>query len=68
MLIDRFEIERKQNDLFFSSHPQSALSPIRRSASRILTYWPPNPEYRFKFQLREQADKATMPETLHNKN
>ena len=56
----RIEMERKQKDLFFASHPQSPLAPQDRRAFPGLAYWPPNPEYRFELRLLEYYDKGAI--------
>ena len=56
----RVEMERRQKDLFFASHPQSPLSLQDRRAFQGLAYWPPDPNYRFELRLHKYDDKAAI--------
>ena len=56
----RIEMERKQKDRFFVSHPQSPLPRQHRRAFRGLAYWPPNPDCRFELTFFEYYDKEAI--------
>jgi len=51
------EMERKQKNLFYASHPQSPLLPEDRRAFQGLSYWPPDPEYRYELRINEHDEK-----------
>ncbi len=56
----RIEMERKQKDLFFASHPQSPLPLQDRRAFRGLAYWPPDSGYRLRLELHEYVEKEVV--------
>ncbi|MGD2176109.1 MAG: DUF1684 domain-containing protein [Candidatus Brocadiaceae bacterium] len=53
----RIEVERRQKDSFFASHPGSPLPVQDRRAFEGLAYWPPDPAYRFELALHTHAEK-----------
>jgi len=57
---ERLEMERREKDWFFASHPQSPLSLQDRRAFRGLAYWPPDADYRFELELHQHEDREVM--------
>lgn len=56
----RVEAERRQKDLFFASHPHSPIPWGDRELFKGLTYYPPDPEYRFAVRLHEYDAKEVI--------
>jgi len=53
----RVQMQRREKDLFFASHPQSPLSPEHRRAFPGLAYWPPDAEYHYELKMNEHDEK-----------
>ena len=54
------ELERREKDLFFATHWQSPIPMKDRMKFRGLSYFPPNPDYRFELELHEHKDKKIL--------
>ena len=50
--------EREEKDAFFSIHPNSPVPLEDRDGFDGLSYYPPNPEYRFELALHEHDEKT----------
>jgi len=57
---ERLEMERKEKDWFFASHPQSPLPLRDRGAFQGLAYWPADADYRFELELHEHDEKEVI--------
>ena len=56
----QIEVERKRKDAFFARHWQSPIPPKERKRFQGLSYYPPDPDYRFELELREHEEKKTI--------
>lgn len=57
----QLELERQQKDQFFMIHPQSPLSMEARSKLKGgLSYYPPDPAYRFELELHKHANQEML--------
>jgi len=54
------EIERKIKDRFFAENWQSPIPPEDRSKFNSLSYYSPDPNYRFEIELNEHNNKKTV--------
>ena len=54
------ERARKEKDVFFKLYPQSPIPYDERSSFNGLSYYPPNPEYRFELELHEHEKKEKL--------
>lgn len=52
--------QRKEKDLFFGTHPQSPIPGPEQRDFRGLSYFPPDPGYRFVLDLHESREKDTI--------
>lgn len=57
---NEIKMERKQKDIFFSSHPQSPIIAEETLGFEGLVYYPPDQKYRFELELHEHATKDTV--------
>ena len=56
----KIEQERKQKDMFLSSHYQSPIPFEQRQQFTGLNYYPPDPDYRFELELNEHEEKKKL--------
>ncbi len=49
--------QRYKKDRFFAQHPQSPIPSEERARFKELTYYPPDPDYRFELKLYEYGHK-----------
>ncbi len=54
------EKERREKDVFFATHPDSPIPLDQRVTFRGLSYYPPNPKYRFIVPLHEHKEKKVI--------
>lgn len=55
--VERIEGEREEKDRFFADHPQSPIPADSRESFDGLSYFDPDPTYRFEVPLSEHAEK-----------
>jgi uncharacterized protein (DUF1684 family) len=58
--LDDLKRHRADKDEFFGDHPQSPIPPDQREDFEGLTYFDPNPDYRFEVEIREHETKQTI--------
>ena len=58
--LDELEQHRADKDEFFREHPQSPIPHDQREAFEGLTYFEPDPDYRFEVESREHETKETI--------
>lgn len=51
---------RKEKDIFFATSPESPIPREEREFFRGLSYFPPDPSYRFELDLHEHDNKETV--------
>lgn len=54
---EELEWERREKDRFFVLNQQSPIPPEERSKFKGLSYYPPDPNFRFELELHEHGDK-----------
>ncbi|KPK75115.1 MAG: hypothetical protein AMJ89_04815 [candidate division Zixibacteria bacterium SM23_73] len=56
----RLDAQRQGKDRFFGQHWQSPIPSEERASFERLTYYPPDPDYRFELKLHEHGHKQIM--------
>ncbi|MFB6219690.1 MAG: DUF1684 domain-containing protein, partial [Halobacteriaceae archaeon] len=49
--------QRERKDEYFGDHPHSPIPPDERESFDGLSYYPPDPDYRFELELHEHDQK-----------
>lgn len=58
--LDRLKRRREAKDHFFEDDPRSPIPAEDRPGFRGLDYYPPDPDHRFRLELHEHGEKATV--------
>lgn len=57
---EQIRMDRENKDRFFRMHPQSPISSEERQRFKGLSYYPPDPDYRFELELHEYGEKKIL--------